>query len=171
MSGIEHREAAPKLLSVAVLVVSDTRARAMREGRDEDISGKLVERELQAAGHTTTRLIVPDDAKQIRTAVRKFISDGKIDVVIAVGGTGVTARDVTIETLQPLFDKELPGFGELLRRVGYEKVGGAALLTRSTAGLIKRKPVFCLPGAPNAVEVAMNIIIPELGHLVKHARE
>ncbi len=171
MSGIEHRKEAPKHSRAAVLVVSDTRARAMREGRDEDISGKLVERELQAAGHTTTRLIVPDDAGQIRTAVKKFIADKKIDVVIAVGGTGVTARDVTIETLQPLFEKELPGFGELLRRIGYEKVGGPALLTRATAGLIKRKPVFCLPGAPNAVEVAMGLITQELGHVIKHARE
>jgi len=171
MSGIEHRKKAPKHLGAAVLVVSDTRARAMREGRDDDISGKLVERKLRTAGHTTTRLIVPDDAGLIRTAVKKFIADKKIDVVIAVGGTGVTARDVTIETLQPLFEKELLGFGELLRRIGYEKVGGLALLTRATAGLIKRKPVFCLPGAPNAVEVAMGLIMPELGHVIKHARE
>lgn len=171
MSGIEYRRGAPKHLHVAVLVVSDTRALAMREGRDEDVSGKLVERRLRAAGHATVRLIVPDDTKQIRAAVKRFIVDPQIDAVISTGGTGVTARDVTIEVLQPLFDKELPGFGEILRRIGYEKVGGAALLTRAIAGLIGRKPVFCLPGAPNAVEVAMELILPELGHIIKHARE
>lgn len=171
MSGIEHYVQAPKHLSVAVLVISDARAKAMREGRDEDISGKLIEQKLKAVGYATTRLIVPDEARQIKAAVKNFITDPKIDTVIAAGGTGITARDVTIETLGPMFEKELPGFGEILRRIGYEKVGGAALLTRATAGLIKRKPVFCLPGAPNAVEVAMELVLPELGHVVKHARE
>jgi molybdenum cofactor biosynthesis protein B len=171
MSGIEHRKEAPKRLHVAVLVISDTRAQKMREGQDEDISGKLIEQKFQAAGCTTTRLIVPDDVKQIKDAVKKFIADPNVDAVIATGGTGITARDVTIETLAPMFEKELQGFGEILRYIGYEKVGGPALLTRATAGLIKRKPVFCLPGAPNAVEVAIGLILPDLGHVVKHARE
>jgi molybdenum cofactor biosynthesis protein B len=171
MSGIEHRKEAPRYLHVAVLVISDTRAQKMREGQDEDISGKLIEKKSQAAGYTTTRRIVPDDAKQIRDAVKKFIADSKVNAVITTGGTGITARDVTIETLAPMFEKELQGFGEILRYIGYEKVGGPALLTRATAGLIKRKPVFCLPGAPNAVEVAMGLILPDLGHVVKHARE
>jgi len=171
MSGIEHRKEAPRYLHVAVLVISDTRAQKMREGQDEDVSGKLIEKKFQAAGFTTTRLIVPDDAEQIRDAVKKFIADPNVDAVIATGGTGITARDVTIETLAPMFEKELQGFGEILRYIGYEKVGGPALLTRATAGLIKRKPVFCLPGAPNAVEVAIGLILPDLGHVVKHARE
>jgi molybdenum cofactor biosynthesis protein B len=171
MSGIGHRKNAPRHLRVAVLTISDSRAAALKQGKDEDISGKLIERRLRAAGHSSTRLIVPDDAKRIRAVVRKFIADRKIDAVITAGGTGITSRDVTIEALRPLFEKELPGFGELLRRIGYERVGGPAFLTRATAGLIKRKPVFCLPGAPNAAEVAMDLILPELGHLIKHARE
>ncbi|MDH5442908.1 MAG: MogA/MoaB family molybdenum cofactor biosynthesis protein [Hadesarchaea archaeon] len=171
MSVIEHRRGAPKHLMIAVLVVSDTRAAAMREGRDEDVSGKLIEQSAREVGHETTRSIVPDDSRKIKKAVQEFIADKKIDAVITTGGTGIARRDVTIETLSPLFEKELPGFGEILRRVGYEKVGTAALLTLATAGLIERKPVFCLPGAPNAVEVAMKLILPELGHIIKHARE
>ncbi len=167
----EHRKEAPRKLQVAVLTVSDKRAAAMREGRDEDKSGQLIEQRLQGAGHSTTRRVVPDDADQILAAFKEFTADPKIDVVITTGGTGVASRDVTIEALRPLFEKELPGFGETLRRLGYEKVGGAALLTRTTAGIVCRKPVFCLPGAPNAVEVALDLLIPELGHLVKHARE
>jgi len=166
-----HRELGPKRLRVAVLTVSDTRAAAMEEGRDEDISGKLIEQSLRRAGHQTTRRIVPDDARKISAAVRAFVGDPAINVVITTGGTGVASRDVTIETLQPLFEKELPGFGEVLRSFGYKIVGTQALLTRATAGVIKRKPVFCLPGAPNAVKVAMRLITPELGHVVKHARE
>jgi molybdenum cofactor biosynthesis protein B len=168
---VEHRKEAPKHLRIAVLTVSDSRAAAMRKGKDKDISGKLIEQRLREAGHTTTRKIVPDEVKQIRASVGKFILDQKTDAVITVGGTGITKRDVTIETLRSLFEKELPGFGEILRHLGYQKVGGPAFLTRATAGLIERKPVFCLPGAPNAVEVAMDLILPELGHLVKHARE
>ena len=171
MSVIEHRRGAPKHLMIAVLVVSDTRAAAMREGRDEDVSGKLIEQSAREVGHETTRSIVPDDSRKIKKAVQEFIADKKIDAVITTGGTGIARRDVTIETLSPLFEKELPGFGEILRRVGYEKVGTAALLTLATAGLIERKPVFCLPGTPNAAEVAMKLILPELGHIIKHARE
>ena len=143
----------------------------MREGRDEDVTGKIIEQRAHEAGHETTRLIVPDEAGKIKKAVQRFIADKKIDVVITTGGTGIARRDVTIETLSPLFEKELPGFGEILRRIGYEKVGTAALLTLATAGIIERKPVFCLPGAPNAAEVAMELILPELGHIIKHARE
>lgn len=171
MSAIKHRRGAPKHLKVGVLVVSDSRASATRGGRDEDISGKLIEQKARKAGHETTRVIVPDDADEIRGAVENFATNQKIDVVITTGGTGVTKRDVTIETLQPLFEKELPGFGEILRRVGYKQVGTAALLTRTTAGIIRRKPIFCLPGAPNAVDIAMGFILPELGHIVKHVRE
>lgn len=171
MSAIEHRKEAPKHLRIAVLVVSDTRAAAMREGRDEDVTGKLIEQSAREAGHETTRSIVPDEADEIKKAVQGFIADKKIDVVITTGGTGIARRDVTIKTLSPLFEKELPGFGEILRRIGYEKIGTAALLTLATAGIIERKPVFCLPGAPNAAEVAMGLILPELGHVIKHAHE
>ncbi len=172
MSFKEHRKKAPKHLKIGVLVVSDSRAALMREGRDEDVTGKIIEQRAREAGHDTTRLILPDDAREIKRAIKRFIADKKIDAVITAGGTGITRRDVTIETISPLFEKELPGFGEVLRHIGYyEKIGGPALLTRATMGLIKRKPVFCLPGAPNAAEVAMGLILPELGHLVKHARE
>lgn len=171
MSYAEHRKKAPKRLRVAVLVVSDARAAAAKKGRDEDISGKILEQRARAVGHETTRIIVPDEATKIRSAMKKFIADKRINAVIVTGGTGVAKRDVTIETIQPMFKKELPGFGEILRRLGYEIVGTPALLTRATAGIVKRKPVFCLPGAPHAVEVAADLILPELGHVIKHARE
>lgn len=170
MSFEEHRKDAPKHMRIAVLVVSDTRAAAARKGKDDDISGKIFEQRACDAGHETTRLIVPDDAAKIRAAIKKFIADRRIDAVIITGGTGVAKRDVTIETIQPMFEKELPGFGETLRRIGYERVGAPALMTRTSAGIIKRKPVFCLPGAPNAVEIAAGLILPELGHILKHAR-
>ena len=171
MSFEEHRKKAPKKLRIAVLVVSDTRSAAMAKGLDEDISGKIIVQKAHEAGHEALRAIVPDERVKIRRVVKEFVADDKIEAVILTGGTGVAKRDVTIETIGPLYDKELPGFGEILRRVGYEMVGTPALLTRASAGIIGRKPVFCLPGAPNAVETAMNLILPELGHVVKHARD
>lgn len=170
MSVNEHRKEAPKNLHIAILVVSDTRAAAAREGRDEDISGKLFEQKAREAGHTTTRVIVPDEAAEICGTVKDFLANNDIHAIVTIGGTGVAKRDVTIESLRPMFEKELPGFGEILRRIGFEKVGAAALLTRASAGIAREKPVFCLPGAPSAVEIAAGLILPELGHIVKHAR-
>ncbi len=152
-------------------MVSDTRSAAMAKGHDEDISGKIIVQKAHEAGHEALRAIVPDEKAKIRRVVKQFVADSKIDAVILTGGTGVAKRDVTIETIQPLYDKDLPGFGEILRRVGYDMVGTPALLTRASAGIIEQKPVFCLPGAPNAVDTGMNFILPELGHVVKHARD
>ncbi len=171
MSFDKHREEAPKKLGIGVVVVSDTRSAAMKEGRDVDVSGKIIEDKVKKLGHSSTRVIVPDEAVEISKALKKFIGDEKIDSVILTGGTGLAKRDVTIETVDPLYEKELPGFGEALRRLGYEQVGTPALLTRCSAGVIKRKPVFCLPGAPNAVKVAMKLILSDLPHVVKHARD
>ncbi|MEW6222647.1 MAG: MogA/MoaB family molybdenum cofactor biosynthesis protein [Candidatus Hadarchaeota archaeon] len=166
----KHRAEAPKSLGVGVIVVSDTRSAAMREGQDIDVSGKIIETEAKKMGHKPRRVIIPDEADEIKSAVKKFLNDKKINSIILTGGTGMAKRDVTIETVQPMYDKELPGFGEALRRLGYEQVGTPALLTRASAGLIKQRPVFCLPGAPNAVKTAMKLILPDLAHVAKHAR-
>lgn len=171
MSYAEHREKAPKKLKIGVLVVSDSRYAALKKGMDVDVSGKLIEEKAKKAGHETLRVIAPDEEYEIRKALKKFIEEDGVDSVIMSGGTGVAYRDVTIETVEPMFDKALPGFGEILRHLGYKQVGTPALLTRAVAGIIQQKPVFCLPGTPNAVEVAMDFILPELGHVVKHARD
>jgi molybdenum cofactor biosynthesis protein B len=166
-----HRAEAPKRLGIGIIVVSDSRAAAAKRGHDLDESGKIIEREVTKRGHGAQRSIVPDNAGEIRNAFKKFLKDGTIDSIIITGGTGIAKKDVTIETVEPMFEKDLPGFGEALRRLGYEMVGTPALLTRTCAGVIGGKPVFCLPGAPNAVKVAMRLILPDLTHVVKHARE
>jgi molybdenum cofactor biosynthesis protein B len=171
LSYAKHRAEAPKRLGIGIIVVSDSKAAAAKLGHDLDRSGKIVGKEAAKRGHEAKRLIVPDDGKEIRKALRNLLNDRKIDSVVITGGTGITRRDVTIETVEPLYEKALPGFGEALRRIGYESVGTPALLTRASAGIIDRKPVFCLPGAPNAVKVAMGLILPDLPHVVKHARE
>jgi len=165
----DHRSRAPKKVKVGIVVVSDSRASAAKRGLDLDVSGKLIQREVEKRGHKSVRVVVPDNRVQILRSLKRFLKTS--DVIILTGGTGITRRDVTIETVEPLFEKSLPGFGEILRRMGYDLVGTPALLTRAAAGIVKQKPIFCLPGAPNAVKIAMKLILPDLPHLVKHARE
>ncbi|KXB07821.1 hypothetical protein AKJ55_01865 [candidate division MSBL1 archaeon SCGC-AAA382M17] len=171
MTSNEHRKKAPKDLHVGVITVSDTRAAAWEEERDEDESGKIIQRELEKAGYSSNRTIIPDEEDQIEEKLEELISDSEIDAIITTGGTGIASRDKTVEVVRTFLDKELPGVGEALRRLGYERVGGPALLTRATAGVANQKPLFCFPGAPNSVEVGMDLILPDLAHVVKHARE
>lgn len=171
MTALEHREAAPEDVYVGVLTISDSRSAAMEEGKDEDESGKIIQRRLEEEGYTSDRSILPDEDEEIEEKLESLVSDPEYDAVITTGGTGITSRDRTVEVARGFFDKELPGFGESLRRLGYEKVGVAGIITRATAGISNQKPIFCLPGAPNAVEVGMDLILPDLAHLVKHARE
>lgn len=172
MNSEEHKEGAPKHLHVGVITVSDSRAAAMREGRDEDVSGKVAVRRLEEGEHSSDRIIIPDDKDEIRKKIEEMLSNPEIDAIITTGGTGIAQRDKTVDVVYSFLDRELPGFGETLRRIGYEEyIGTPALLTRATAGVADRKAIFCLPGPPNSVEAAMKLILPELPHIVKHARE
>ena len=139
----------------------------------ENLSGETIVKLLEGAGHKIIYSnIIPDDPDFIKTNLERIVKMPNVDAVISCGGTGIAKTDVTIETIVPLLDKDLPGFGELFRKLSYEDIGSAAIMTRATSGLINGKVIFCLPGSPQAVEVALkNLIIPEIGHMVKHARE
>lgn len=170
----EHKEGAPTRLRFAVITVSTSRFRRLHEeGRAEDPSGDLITGLLHGAGHAVTlRRIVPDDRGLIEEAVRAASEGSDIDAIITCGGTGVSPTDVTIETITPLLDRELPGFGELLRRISFDRIGSPALLTRATAGIIGGTPIFCVPGSPQAVETALkDLVVPEVGHIIRHVRE
>jgi molybdenum cofactor biosynthesis protein B len=162
----KHRAEAPSRLKVAVITISDKRA----AGKEEDISGKILEEGLKEKGHTVVRYLLPNDREKIESLLKELIRSD-VDAIITTGGTGISSRDVTIESVKPLIQKELPGFGEMLRYLGYQKIGTPALLSRALAGLVEGKIIFCLPGAPSAVTVGLELILPDLAHLVKHARE
>jgi len=156
----EHRTAAPKSVKVGVVTISDTRTEATGE------SGKILKQLLLDAGHKILFLaIVKDEAKAIADAVEQ--ASWTCDAIVTNGGTGLSKRDVTIETLQPGLDKVLPGFGELFRVLSYRDIGSAAMLSRAIAGVYKTRLLFCLPGSPAACILAMkSLILPELGHAV-----
>ncbi|WP_456423436.1 MogA/MoaB family molybdenum cofactor biosynthesis protein [Thermococcus sp.] len=167
----EHKRKAPRKFKFAVITVSDTASR----GEKEDKSGKFLIEELKKAGHELAYYkIVPDEKMAIIGAlVEAFEKDA--DVVVTSGGTGIASRDVTIESLRPLFDKELTGFGEIFRLLSYEEIGTSAIMTRATAGIIRSSgramAVFCLPGSLGAAKTGVKIILNEAGHVLKHGRE
>ncbi len=132
-------------VGIAVMTISDTRVLA------DDKSGQtLVDRILESGHRLAGRVIVKDDVRAIRAAVRKFANDKNIDVIISTGGTGLTGRDVTIEAMRPLFEKEIEGFGVVFHMVSFAKIKTSTMQSRATAGLVKGKYVFCLPGSPGA---------------------
>lgn len=166
-----HRKASAGHLKVQVCTVSTSRFAKMRGGEEySDEAGDEAERMMVKSGHRVTRReLISDDVKMLRKAVRRFLS-GRDDVLLFTGGTGVSKRDVTIETVRPFFEKELDGFGELLRRISYEEVGGAATLTRATAGVARGKLIACMPGSPGAVRTAMQAFGEEIPHAIFIAR-
>jgi molybdenum cofactor biosynthesis protein B len=108
----------------------------------------------------------------IEEAVKSVLNSAELDAAIFCGGTGITPKDVTIEAVSPFLEKTLPGFGELFRRLSYDKVGSAAVMSRAVAGVARGKALFCIPGSPDAVRVSVEmLILPEVPHIVKHARE
>lgn len=115
----------------------------------------------------TSYEIVKDDKESIQQAVLAGYHREDVDVVLTNGGTGITKRDVTIEAVSVLLDKEIVGFGELFRMISYlEDIGSSAMLSRAIGGTIGRKVVFSMPGSSGAVRLAMNkLILPELGHI------
>ena len=132
-------------IGIAVMTISDTRVLA------DDKSGQTLVDRITGAGHRLAgRTIVKDDIRAIRAATRKFAGDAAVDVIISTGGTGLTGRDVTIEAMRPLFEKEIEGFGVIFHMISFAKIKTSTIQSRATAGLVKGKYVFCLPGSPGA---------------------
>lgn len=165
--GHHHRQAAPEDVPTAIVTVSDTRT------LDSDTGGQLVEELLRSAGQTVSgRRIVKDEPEAIRTALLTALADPGSRAVVFTGGTGIAPRDVTPDTVEPLLERVIPGFGELFRMLSYEDIGSAALLSRALAGLSGGKVVFVIPGSRGAVRLALEkLILPELGHLAGEARK
>lgn len=162
----EHKATAPSQIRCAVVTVSDTRT------LETDTGGQTVVDKLTEQGHAVVaREIIPDDPQRMRPLLEKFRDDSSVDAVLMTGGTGLTRRDQTFETVTSLLSKPLPGYGELLRMLSYEEIGPAAMLSRATGGLMDRTVLLTMPGSRNAVRLAMDkIILPELAHLVREAR-
>lgn len=139
---------------------------------DGDTSGEAIVELLEGAGHTVAvRELVNDDYDSLQDTVDRLANRGDTDCVVTTGGTGVTPDDVTIEAVEPLFDKRLPGFGELFRSLSRDEIGTKVVGTRATAGVADGAPVFCLPGSESAVRLGTReIIVAEAPHLAGLAK-
>ena len=170
----KHKAEAPKKLRFAIFTVSTSRYQQQKKGEQvKDVSGDLIESLLKNAEHAVSfRKLISDDKILIEKGMRNVLASVDVDAVVFCGGTGIVPSDITIETVSPFLEKVLPGFGEIFRRLSYDEVGSAALMSRAVAGVAKGKAFFCLPGSPDAVRLCFEkLILPEVGHVVKHARE
>lgn len=141
-------------VQIALLTVSDSR------GLAEDRSGDLLVGRIEAAGHRLVeRAIVKDDVSAIQAVVGRWIAQEEVDVVITTGGTGLTGRDLTPEAVEPLFEKSIPGFGELFRWLSYAGIGTSTIQSRATAGVAGGTYIFALPGSPGACKDAWDQIL------------
>ncbi len=163
----QHRSKSPRALKVSVMTASTSRYLKIQKGEEVvDDSGMTAVNLLKDMGYEVEYLgIVNDEVAMIREKLFEAISRGS-DVVIITGGTGLSRRDLTIEAVRPLMEKEMEGFGEILRIESYRRIGPPAAMTRATAGTINKKIVIALPGSPDAVRLAIEIFGRELPHFV-----
>lgn len=159
-------------IRVAVLTVSDTR------NFETDAGGALVKRLAEAKGmEVADYRIAKDDRAEIEAVMTVWLIRGDLDAIVSTGGTGIAKRDVSIEAMEPFYEKTIPGFGELFRFLSFtEDIGTKALLSRASAGISHDKAIFVLPGSRGAVKLAMErLILPELAHITfelgKHRQE
>ena len=161
-----HHQAKTRPAVCAIVTVSDTRT------PESDASGVCIRALLEEARHRVlSYTILPDDPGGLRAHLEELFGVPGLDAVIVNGGTGLAPRDTTYEAIAGLLEKRLDGFGELFRMLSYQQVGSAAMLSRAVAGVARGKIVVSLPGAPAAVELALQkLLLPELGHLIHLVR-
>ena len=168
-----HKQNAPKIVKFAIITVSTSRYETYGSvptpKQADDISGTVMMDLILGSGfEVVSYSMLPDNETLIAGKVRELVGLD-INAIVISGGTGLAPEDVTLEAVEPLFDKTIPGFGELFRMKSLEDVGTAAILSRASAGIVGRCAVFCLPGSPAAVELALKeLIIPEAPHIIKH---
>ena len=163
MSYREHKKEAPQSVGCAVLIISDSRT----EQTDE--SGKFLKQALSQNGHQVLAYaILKNNAEAIERKIKELLNQDELQVIITSGGTGISHRDVTVETVSSIIEKKLDGFGELFRSLSYQEIGTASIMSRAVAGGVGGKIIIYIPGSLGAARLAIEkIILPEIGHMVR----
>ncbi len=158
----EHKKKSSICARVAVITISSSRS------LENDQSGEIIQQLLEQSGHEVpVRKLISDSRNVLRASLRELIRQREVHAIITTGGTGLAATDITIETVRDMLDKELTGFTSLFMLMSYPQAKSASMLSRATAGTIKGRLVFCLPGSPRACKLALqSLILPELGHML-----
>ena len=160
----EHKKDVPKNIKCAIITLSDSRT------LNDDVSGDLIKTLLTKEGHQVIEhIVLKDEGKLLIKEIKKLTKNA--EVIITSGGTGIAKRDITVDSLDKLFQKRFTAFGSVFASLSYNDIGSSAIMSRATAGTIDKTAIFCLPGSPKAVELGMKkLILPEIGHIVKHLR-
>ncbi len=163
----EHRKQSQGALKIGIISMSSTRT------VETDESGAWMKKRAQKEGHgVVSHVVIHDNEEEIRRTIRDSIRETSPDVLILTGGTGIGSSDVTIEAVTPMMSKELTSFAPVFAQLSLEQIDSAAIISRSTAGIIYETLVFCLPGSLKACKLACKaLIFPEVNHLINHIRE
>lgn len=163
-----HRERGPRRARAYVITISTSRYERASAGESvSDESGDLIVEMLRARGHEVVgRSLVNDDLEMIRSVFEQALRRDEVDMIISTGGTGISRSDVTIEAVRGLVEKEIEGFGELFRYTSFQRIGSSAMLTRALAGTAGEKIIIALPGSPDAVRTGLELILPEIPHIL-----
>ena len=135
-----------------------------------DLSGPEIEKvvsEFFGAGIKFESAIVPDDVNLISQTLIKFADELKCNLIVTTGGTGIAVRDVTPEATRPVLEKELPGFGEIMRVQSFAIVK-TAILSRALAGTRGSSLIINLPGKPRAIRECLEVLAPAIREGVAH---
>lgn len=168
----EHKSRASGDVRFGIVTCSSSRSEASRRGDivvDEsgDLSVDIIAR---SGFHVCYRKLIPDNIFDIRYSLVEASKNG-VDILILIGGTGVSPTDVTVEALKPMMEREIPGFGELFRKISFDEIGSGAILSRAFACIAEGILIFALPGSPHAVALALEkLILPEAKHLILHLK-
>lgn len=164
-TAMEHQNESSSDINCGLITLSDS-----RKSEKLDLSGKYIADEIESRYTLKSRSLIPDEKEDLINAIESMVNED-IDVILTNGGTGLASRDITVETVESIFEKKISGFGELFRAKSFEEIGSAALLSRATAGIYKQTVIFSMPGSPNAVKTALDLIIDELPHFVHHVKK
>ena len=160
-----HQKKSSNDITCGIITLSDS-----RKSEKLDLSGKHIASEIESKYTLISKKLIPDEKEELKRTIEDMVFE-RVDVILTTGGTGLDTRDITVETVESLFEKKIEGFGELFRAKSYEEIGSAALLSRATAGVYKKTIIFSMPGSPNAVKTALGLIIDELPHFVHHVKK
>jgi molybdopterin adenylyltransferase len=155
-------------MKIARVTLSDRAS----SGVYEDRSGPEIERVLGEHGVVAAswvRLVMPDERPRIEEMLCQLCDLEQCELVLTTGGTGPAPRDVTPEATRAVLERELPGFGEIMRVQSFAKVP-TAILSRSTAGTRGRTLIVNLPGNPKAIGECLPLLIPAIREALKHLR-
>ena len=161
--GGRHHLDGGRSLGWAVISVSDTHT------EEDDVSGQLVKEMLGKAGHRILHYtLVANSVADVRDALEPRLREVPVEAALTIGGTGVSSRDLSVNAVEAMGGRLVPGFGELYRSLSFQDVGPLAMLSRASLFIVQGKPVFALPGSERAVRTALErLILPGVQHLVE----